>query len=501
MPDLFISSEQAEKDLLACAAFLGERSRSSTGHAEAMRSVVPHYLGRGEVDLAAELANAVDDPFSRDKLLISVAAKCAELDDDEYALQLADAIEDHGLQGEAFERIAFAKVEKGNIEKAMSVAGMMAHPDAVLAAAAVRQSADGESEAAEKTLGSIEYETARTAALQEMARQQLSADDKDGAVATLTNALDSATEIEHPEERIRALCDTGTLFAEAGDSGRSIDAFTRAREAAEGLDNIHRDFFFVNCALGFLYTGDEARADEALDLVADKTQMASALLGFAREYWEKERRDDALDTLDEAHEILRSQRDIETRDSRATHSLLASIAVQFAAFGKYDRATEAALQNPVENEKAAALSQIAQAMTLDGEDALARQTLELIDQDSDRLFALIGIADAKRKLGDDAGSRNFLNEAAQLAEAVPQLAARSSVLNGLAVRFVEHGEQEKAQVLALENLGVIAEMRDESSQAAALANLAEVFAMTGLEVTDAARQTLESLIRRAELAG
>ena len=55
MPDYFISFDQAENDLLACAAFLAERIKSSDGHAEAMKTIVPRYLAKGNVDLAAEL--------------------------------------------------------------------------------------------------------------------------------------------------------------------------------------------------------------------------------------------------------------------------------------------------------------------------------------------------------------------------------------------------------------------------------------------------------------
>src|SRR4051794_40691229 len=98
MADLFISREQAQTDLLAAAAFIGERIRSADGHAEAMDAIIPQYLQRNDVDLAAELANAVDDPYSRDRLLTRVAVKCAELDDDEYALQLLGAIEDDGIR-------------------------------------------------------------------------------------------------------------------------------------------------------------------------------------------------------------------------------------------------------------------------------------------------------------------------------------------------------------------------------------------------------------------
>ena len=42
-----------------------------------MEEIVPYYLAKGALDLAAELANTVDDSFARDRLLMSVADECA----------------------------------------------------------------------------------------------------------------------------------------------------------------------------------------------------------------------------------------------------------------------------------------------------------------------------------------------------------------------------------------------------------------------------------------
>ncbi len=52
-----INIEDANSDLLACAAFLAESIKSSDGHAEAMKEIVPRYLAKGDVDIAAGLAD------------------------------------------------------------------------------------------------------------------------------------------------------------------------------------------------------------------------------------------------------------------------------------------------------------------------------------------------------------------------------------------------------------------------------------------------------------
>ncbi len=292
------------------------------------------------------------------------------------------------------------------------------------------------------------------------------------------------------------ICDIGNLFIEAKRNDKAVETFDRGRGFAEVLDNAHRELFLVNCALGFLYSGSNELADRTLDLVTDKTQMASALLGFARDHWKKDEKEDAIDTLEEAYAIVNSQRDTETRDSRARNGLLTSIAAQFAGFGKSDRGVEIALENQDPNEQVAALSQIAQILVVQKEDDLARQTINLIAEDGDRLFALIGVSDAKEQEGESDLSLAFLDEAATLAESVAQPASRSGALNEIAARFVSRGKNDKARAISLENLAVIREIRDESSQAASLANLSGIYEQAGFELTAAERTVMQSLTRK-----
>ncbi len=496
MSEHFISREYAEQDLLACAAFLAENIKSSDGRAEAMNAVVPRYLAAGNVDLAAALADTVDDPFSRDKLLVIVAEHCASIDDDDYAMQLADAIEDDGMSAQARERIALIKASKGEFEKAREVAGGMMHPDFVEAGIAVKQAADGDEAAAFATIEAIEFASARVLAYQNIATADIESENFERAVTAATRAFESSKEIEHDEEKIRALCDTGNLFVEAKRNDKAIEAFDSARTEAELLDNVHRDFFLANCALGFLYANSQEFADSTLDLVTDKTQMASALLGMARESWKKDDKDEALEILEEAWAILKSQREIETRDSKARNALIASIATQFAGFGKTERAMEIAGENANPAEQSSALSQIAQILTVQKEDDLARRAINEIPEYSDRLFALLAVSDTKNKLGETEAAIELLDEAAGMTEMLPQPASRSSVLNIIADRYVFHELPEKAREVSQENLNVIAGIRDESSEAASLVALSGVYSSGNLELGESEKQILRNLTRK-----
>jgi tetratricopeptide (TPR) repeat protein len=498
MAEHLISNADARENLLACAAYLAESIKSSDGHAEAMRAILPFYLEKKDVDLAAEFANSIDDPFMRDRLLTLVAEKCAAIDDDEYAFQLVEAIEDSGTQAQARERIALAKSAKGDFEKAFEIADTLEHPDNVLAAIAVNASEDGKMETTNDAVEEIEFPYTKVVTLQTIAAQKVEKEEKKEAVELLEKAHEAAEDIDFAEEKIRALTDIASHFSDAGRRDRAIETLDKAKHAAVELTNVHRDAFLANIAYGFFHAGSIDLADRTLDLVGDKTQMASCLAGFAREYWAKDEKTDALETLEEAYAILKSQHEKETRDSRAKFALFSTLAALFASYEKPERAIEIAQDISSEDEQTSALAQIAQIATLKGEDGFAQQAIQAIGEDSKRLAAFIGVSDALKSMDKTEDAVAALNEAAHLAETVPQLASRSTAFNELARRFAEHGETERAREITHENLETIAQIRDESSQAVALAVLSEIYESNNFVLTDAEKQILQGIIRKAD---
>ncbi|MEJ7847059.1 MAG: tetratricopeptide repeat protein [Pyrinomonadaceae bacterium] len=494
MAEHLISRADAESDILACAAYLAEDIKSRDGHAEAMAVIIPLYLEKGNVDLAAELANSVDDPFMRDRLLILVAQKCAGINDDEYALQLADSVEDYGLQSQAREKIAVQKAEQGNFEKAREISNDLDHPDSVYAAIAVKQMAAGDEAAANETLKGIAFPAAIVSAYSMMGVAKLETKDYAKAAEFLEKAVEAAGNTEHDEESIRTFCEIGNLLIEAQRNDRAIETFEKARGLAEELDNIHRDSFLAAVAVGFLHAGSVELADRTLDSITDKTQIATCLLSFARDSWRREEKDDAFDALEESYAILKSQHERETRDGKAKFRLFTSIAAQFAGFEKGERAVEIAQEIPDEAEQVSALSQIAQIMTLQQHDELARQAMSAIPEDAARVFALIGISDAHNKNGDKEAAMNAVNEASELTETVPHLASRSSAYNEIARRLKEYGEEGKSQEILQASLETITVIRDESSQAVALASAANVYEKFGFSFSDFDKNLIQSII-------
>ena len=494
-----ITIEQAREDLLACAAFLAGNIRSSDGHAEALKEIVPRYLEKSEVDRAAELADSIEDPFTRDRLLIAVAEKCAAIDDDEYAFQLVEAIEDTGAQAQARERIAAQKASKNDFANALEIAATLPHADFVYAEIAARQNAEGDEAAAFRIIERIDFANAKAPAFQNIAQFDLQKGETARAVNALEKAVEAASEIEFIEEKIRAFLEIGKHFIEAGDNGRAIETFDQAKTAAETLNNVHRDAFLANVAHGFLRAGSLELADRTLDLVADKTQISNALLGFAQEFRRKNETEEASESLEESYAILKSQRDDEIRDSRARFALFASIAAEYARSGKAERAVEIAQEIADEASQTSALQQIAQICAMQNQDESARQAVNAIPDDAQKMFALVAVSDAKNSIEDKTAALEFLREAETLAETVPQLAARSAALNELAARFHAHGDAEKSRLILRENLRLIGSIRDESRRAVALAQLSDFYEQLKFDLNDADRELILFLIRKSEM--
>jgi tetratricopeptide (TPR) repeat protein len=498
MAEKFISIEDAKSNLLDCATFLAERIKSADGHADSIKAILPYYIENNSVDLAAGLADSVADPFVRDRLLTLVAEKCAATDDDEYAFQLAEAIEDLGMQEAALERIALQKAIKGDFEKALEIAGNLQHPSNALADIAAYQAAQGNEEKAQETLDSIDFPNAEVHARQIIAHQYLQKDENVKALEMLDDAVEAALEIEFNEEKYRALVEISNLYLEAKRNDKGIETLDKAKAIAESIEGGHRDSLLVNVSLGFLKAGSLELADRTLDIISDKTQISTCLAGFAQHFWTRDEKDEALETLEEAYAILKSQGEREIRDSRARYALFANIAVQFAQFEKPERAIEIAQNIEEENEQMSALARIAQILVLQEKDELAGQALQAIAVDSNRMFALIGMSNAKNKLGEKEAAINLLNEAAHLAETVPQFTSRSAAYNEVAKRFLEYGEQETARQAAHENLEVITQIRDDNNRVVALASLAEFYKKANFELNDSERELLLAMIRRVE---
>ncbi|MFN3330833.1 MAG: tetratricopeptide repeat protein, partial [Pyrinomonadaceae bacterium] len=276
----------------------------------------------------------------------------------------------------------------------------------------------------------------------------------------------------------------------------AIEILEKARQRAERLEETARENLLSHIALGFLHAGSLEIADRTLDLVSDKAKISSTLIGFADHFFANGDLNEALETLEEAYQILKSQSQSEIRSSKERFGLFRLIAIEFAKLGKGERAIEIAQEIEDESEQVTALSQIAQIFALQNKDDMVEQSIIAINQEDGRMFALIAVSDAKASLGLKNEALKFVNRAYELVETVPQLSSRSNAYNEIAERFLQHGEVEKARNAMFENLQTIASIRDEALRATALASCYNVYEKAGFELNESEKHALYQMLSR-----
>ena len=115
-----------------------------------------------------------------------------------------------------------------------------------------------------------------------------------------------------------------------------------------------------------------------------------------------------------------------------------------------------------------------------------------------RVYTLFGISDAKNSLEEREEAIKFLNDAYAHAETLSKLAPRSTALIEIARRYLNFDDKDKARELAQANITSINEIRDETSRAVALAELADFYEQAEFELNDAEKQVLEAMNRTAQ---
>jgi hypothetical protein len=495
MRNFYIQPADAENDVLACAAFVAERVGSNDAHAEAIREVVARYLKKGEVDLSAELADAVEDNFARDRLLGDVAEYCARIDDDEYAVQLADACEDINARAAARERIVAAKAEMHQFDKALEIADSLSHRDNAYAAIAFQHAAQGSNVAADALIDKIEFPALKAKTYAEIGADRINNDKRIEAEGYINTAESIAKEIEHSEEYLREMCELAALWIAAGRRDRAIELLSATRARADAIDNRGwRDYWLSQIAQLYFRADTTELADRALDQIEDPYHFALCLKKFAERKAAHGNQTEALEDLEEGRALLLSQRDIDVRDSKARYELLSAIAVDVAACGKPELGIEyaAAIREPTTRN--AALNGIAGVCAMTGHDEFAQAALRAIDDDGIRSFALIGMSDAYKRMDKNDEALNTLTESHNIVEELPQLPARAAALCELAVRFDAAGSREQARAAMLENLRINDRILDSGTKAIGLVRAADVFEKLELEIGDAEKSVLKKLV-------
>jgi tetratricopeptide (TPR) repeat protein len=496
MSDSGISAEQAKSNMSACAGYIVERITNSDAKTEASGKLVDYYLSIDDVDNAAECADSLSDPFARDTFLIGVIAKCVDLKDDEYATQLVDAVEDPGLKSRAKAAMALRLGARGDYTRALEVADSIVDSSDTLAGIAYEMAVAGNNDLAKETVSKIDFLSPRVDVESQIAGLLLKNDQKPASIEWLELAELESGEIDFVEERIRVRIAIGNVYFDAGEIAKGGVVFAKAAEESVVLDNVHREGFLVAAAIGLLKCGEVEAADEVLDKVEDKTEIAGCLSGFSRFFQQNDEMEDAVEAIEEAFAMLKSQTEYEIRDTKARNLMLANVAIQFQRVGLNQRAVEIAHQNEDGRRRNEALTSIGQLLVMDGKADEADDVIKGVEPESERVAAFIGLSDAANTVDNTEEAVQYAVGALELLSEVEQHIVRADVSDEIAMRLNAYGRTSAAVDAARNNIDLVAAIRDEGGQAAALLRLARVYKTLEIEPGAAELETLDTIVKK-----
>lgn len=494
---MLIERELAERDLLACAAFVAERIGGADAHSEGIANVALRYAAKNELDLAAGLADTIQDPHARDTVLSRIAEFCIEFDDDEYGFQIAEAIEDDGFRQDALQKIAIRQAAKNRFDDALATVEKIDDPSATTGDLAVRFAFAGDEIKARELLEQIDFTSVRVQVLNGIAAAHQKRGERAAAQTALNEALAESVHVEFVEEKSQLLLDIAAQFLELDDRAAALAILTEVKQIADSLDSRFRAQVYARIAELHARADDFDAAERTLEKITDLEQAATARLWFANEYLRRGDEARAASNLEETLQIVKSRLGRFAGGGDAPFNVWRSVAVGFLRLGKYERALEIAVENPLESERNEALRQIAAFAAADGKDDFARQALNEIRDLSWRVGALLALARKAEDNGEHEKSAEFTREAANLTEDIEQPFLRAEALSNLISQLAANNKIAEAQQALSETLQTVAAINGKSRQVESLARLGETIENAKLELNDQMRQSLNTIVRRS----
>ncbi len=405
---------------------------------------------------------AIRDRMVRDLVLEDFAAAKAGAGDVKGALDMAASINDLRTRYEALTSIAVVQGKKADAAGAVRTIGAI--EDLFLRAGALRKLAGVLLETGDKASAALLAEEAlRTAAagpnmmwfsenLLGIARMRAEGGDRQGAVKMLQRALQIAATLPDGPTKANAFLGIAETFAEIGEDSAAAANLARALRAAAAIqDGLDRDFVLVGVASAQI---EKEHQHDALDIIGEAIQAALAVPDASK------KRDDAFfsvaRTQAKAGDMLGAiQTGMRAQDPlRRAHLFLEIAGGQLKAGGRVasltlQEALQAASSIPDRHEKHLILQEAGCLQTKGGDVQAALQTVAAIQNASDRVFALVGIAVAQAEAGDRSAADGTLEQTERMAMAIPDKEEeKSAPVLAIAQGWVQIGGSNRAYAWA-----------------------------------------------------
>ena len=486
MSESLVNIEQAESDLLACAAYIADTIETQEGYTEAMSLLALRYLAKGEVEHAANIADTIDDPFTQDKTYFEIAVRAFTSGNRDLAFDLIENIDDYSFKALAQGQIAMSAAEKNEFDEALEIANNMDDSSSTIAEIALRIFDAGDVPKAKELISKIDFANSRAYAYAEISSKHLKAERKIEAVNALMTALAAVDRIEFDEDKAVAFIEIANKFAEAEDTEKARSFFAKAAGICLKMDEgDNRDSLISSLGLAHARLRDFDKANEFLDEIADPMQAVSCLAGVANEHKQAGDKETCLSLLDEALEIATGADLFLARSVARRNSLLAGIAFRFAECGEFEKSIEAANAIDADLERRSAQSVLALYYAQHNEEENASKTLDEIDDGYSRAMCLVQMSEF---------DENRLDEAKTLAQTIQHKYHKAIALAEIAENYHLKEKHEEAGELLFESLKLTPEISDKYEKVLALSRLSAKYDRAEKDLGDEEKKVLRDII-------
>jgi tetratricopeptide (TPR) repeat protein len=495
---------ETDIDFLSCALAVAQTVHGD-GYSEVIEAVAVLYAQRGDLDRAVELAGAIPDPYLRDRAIGAIAANSVEPETSDFADDLIDSIEDPSLHELALEQIAIKHAERGDFERATSIANDLVNAGTVLGEIALIYDNKGLFPDALKVANTIELAVSRATTLGQLASQAAKKERKDEAITLLEEAVTTADEIEFAEDHVYGLVGIAGVFEELGDKERAFNLLLEAYALCEDIESSPaagisptsvRDEALAQIVAGLSNLQFFEKADEVLENIEDPFQFSLATSQLALAYQKSEHPEKAEALLDQAVEITSEEQVWSEQAVHTRNSLLAKLAYAYATCGNYEKSLRVAQTIDSSGIRVSVLNEIAKKGITSG--LRATHVTDLLPDSTAKSSCWLSIRDALVAANEPELAENAIRQSIANAEEIEIPFERSLAVGEIAMRFVNTDQGGRANALVRKAILSIGEIEGNFQKARALLDLAQKHQSIEREVTEADRNLLQEIVNRLE---
>ena len=447
MQEFNSDGSEFDVDYLTCASRIAE-SLHGEAHLEITEAIAHHYIEAGQLERAVELAEQIPDAYARDSLLAVITAKAVASEEEDYATELLETIEEPILQNSAIEKMAIEFARRGEFDAALGLTDQLADNASALGTIAALYWQSGQKNEALDLARSIEFPQESAITLVQLAKLS---DDNDESLNLLVEAQSVAEEIDSAELKVFALIAIASGYEERAAREQSLETLNRAFEVCEDFESgkliglsaeFARDEALLEIVQTLLRLQDLSKAADVVEAIDDRFLFVRANLGLAVARGKDSQPAEAAECLNEARSIIVELQPYGAQEAGVLDALIIDLAMSYANFRDYGEARRLIHSLTSEEKQRLVLNELGKLCGRAGDDREISEIAEELGSPYDKARYWLGIYDSTSQ---PELSENAMAKALASAEGVEQPVQKAEVCTEMALRLAKSQRSPEAE--------------------------------------------------------